>query len=137
MKLLVTGGAYGIADTVPIMEDTLQRLINPYGRSTGADPAGGLGDDHTPETRLIPLVLEAMVGRRPGVQVNGGDFPPNGTCIRAYIHVCDLADAHVLDVARRETPPGAGDNCQPCLGLAPWGQLPSAALVFFYCFMRV
>ncbi|MEX1322944.1 MAG: UDP-glucose 4-epimerase GalE [Synechococcaceae cyanobacterium] len=119
-----TCATYGIPDAVPITEDTPQRPINPYGRSkwmveqllrdfgaayglpsvifryfnaAGADPAGDLGEDHTPETHLIPLVLEAMAGRRPGVQVFGDDYPtPDGTCIRDYIHVCDLADAHVL-----------------------------------------
>jgi len=119
-----TCATYGIPDMVPITEDTPQRPINPYGRSkwmveqlladfgaayglpsvifryfnaAGADPASDLGEDHTPETHLIPLVLEAMAGRLPGVQVYGDDYPtPDGTCIRDYIHVCDLADAHVL-----------------------------------------
>ncbi len=119
-----TCATYGIPDTVPITEDTPQRPINPYGRSkwmveqlltdfgaayglpsvifryfnaAGADPAGDLGEDHTPETHLIPLVLEALAGRRSGVEVYGDDYStPDGTCIRDYIHVCDLADAHVL-----------------------------------------
>ncbi|CAK6695168.1 UDP-glucose 4-epimerase GalE [Synechococcus sp. CBW1107] len=119
-----TCATYGIPDTVPITEDTPQRPINPYGRSkwmveqllkdfgaayglpsvifryfnaAGADPAGDLGEDHTPETHLIPLVLEALAGRRSGVEVYGDDYPTaDGTCIRDYIHVCDLADAHVL-----------------------------------------
>ncbi len=119
-----TCATYGIPDTVPITEDTPQLPINPYGRSkwmveqllkdfgaayglpsvifryfnaAGADPAGDLGEDHTPETHLIPLVLAAMAGLRSGVEVYGDDYPtPDGTCIRDYIHVCDLADAHVL-----------------------------------------
>ncbi|WP_094556011.1 UDP-glucose 4-epimerase GalE [Synechococcus sp. 1G10] len=119
-----TCATYGIPDTVPITEDTPQNPINPYGRSkwmveqllsdfgaayglpsvifryfnaAGADPSGDLGEDHTPETHLIPLVLEAMAGLRLGVQIYGDDYPtPDGTCIRDYIHVCDLADAHVL-----------------------------------------
>jgi UDP-glucose 4-epimerase len=72
-------------------------------------------------------VLEAMAGRRPGVQVYGDNYPPGGTCIRAYIHVCDLADVHVLDVAHRVMTHGAGDNSQ---------QSPSAVLLIFHCFMR-
>lgn len=123
-----TCATYGIPDKLPITEDTPQNPINPYGRSkwmveqlladfgaayglpsvifryfnaAGADPAGDLGEDHTPETHLIPLVLEAMAGRRPGVQVYGDDYPtPDGTCIRDYIHVCDLADAHVRGLER-------------------------------------
>ncbi|MBE9172247.1 UDP-glucose 4-epimerase GalE [Cyanobium sp. LEGE 06143] len=119
-----TCATYGIPDTVPITEVTSQRPINPYGRSkwmveqlitdfgtayglpsvvfryfnaAGADPAGDLGEDHTPETHLIPLVLEAMASRGSRVQVYGDDYPtPDGTCIRDYIHVSDLAQAHVL-----------------------------------------
>jgi UDP-glucose 4-epimerase len=55
------------------------------------------GEDHDPETHIIPLVLQVALGRRPGIQVFGGDYPtPDGTCIRDYIHVLDLADAHLL-----------------------------------------
>ncbi len=135
-----TCATYGIPDTVPITEDTPQRPINPYGRSkwmveqlltdfaaayglpsvifryfnaAGADPAGDLGEDHTPETHLIPLVLEALAGRRSGVEVYGDNYPtPDGTCIRDYVHVCDLADAHVLGLKRLlDLPPGAA--CTP------------------------
>ncbi|QPN68603.1 UDP-glucose 4-epimerase GalE [Synechococcus sp. CBW1006] len=121
-----TCATYGIpaADQIPIRETTPQNPINPYGRSkwmieqlladfhlayglpatilryfnaAGADPASDLDEDHTPETHLIPLVLEALAGRRSSICIYGSDYPtPDGTCIRDYIHVCDLADAHVL-----------------------------------------
>ncbi|MEO1003950.1 MAG: UDP-glucose 4-epimerase GalE [Cyanobacteria bacterium J06638_7] len=125
-----TCATYGIpaAEQIPIRESTPQQPINPYGRSkwmveqlladfaaaygqpsvifryfnaAGADPAGDLGEDHTPETHLIPLVLEALAGRRPAIQVYGRDYPTaDGTCIRDYIHVNDLAAAHVLGLQR-------------------------------------
>ncbi|MFO7629539.1 MAG: UDP-glucose 4-epimerase GalE [Prochlorococcaceae cyanobacterium] len=123
-----TCASYGIPETMPISESTPQKPINPYGRSkwmveqlladfgrsyglpsvifryfnaAGADPTGDLGEDHTPETHLIPLVLEAMAGRRGHVQIFGDDYPtPDGTCIRDYIHVSDLADAHVLGLQK-------------------------------------
>jgi UDP-glucose 4-epimerase len=125
-----TCATYGIpeADQIPIRESTPQQPINPYGRSkwmveqlladfaaaygqpsvifryfnaAGADPAGDLGEDHTPETHLIPLVLEALAGRREAIAVYGRDYPtPDGTCIRDYIHVADLAAAHVLGLER-------------------------------------
>jgi UDP-glucose 4-epimerase len=121
-----TCATYGIPDPehIPIQESCPQFPINPYGRSkwmveqlladfgaayglpsvifryfnaAGADPAGGLGEDHTPETHLIPLLLDAMGGRSPYLQIFGDDYPTvDGTCIRDYIHVSDLADAHVL-----------------------------------------
>ena len=121
-----TCATYGIPDApaLPIQEDCVQRPINPYGRSkwmveqmladcarahglssmvfryfnaAGAHPDGDLGEDHEPETHLIPLVLDAMAGRRPYLQIFGDDYPtPDGTCIRDYVHVCDLANAHVL-----------------------------------------
>ena len=121
-----TCAIYGIpdADQLPIAETCPQRPINPYGRSkwmveqlladagaayglpsvsfryfnaAGADPAGDLGEDHTPETHLIPLALEASAGRGPALQIFGTDYPtPDGTAIRDFIHVSDLADAHVL-----------------------------------------
>ncbi len=125
-----TCATYGIPepDQIPIRESTPQRPINPYGRSkwmveqlladfaaaygqpsvifryfnaAGADPAGDLGEDHNPETHLIPLVLEALAGRRAAIQVYGRDYPTaDGTCIRDYIHVSDLAAAHVLGLDR-------------------------------------
>jgi UDP-glucose 4-epimerase len=68
-----------------------------YFNAAGADPGGRLGEDHRPETHLIPLVLDAAAGRRPPLTVFGDDYPtPDGTCIRDYIHVADLAEAHLL-----------------------------------------
>jgi UDP-arabinose 4-epimerase len=118
-----TCATYGTPETVPISEDTPQRPINPYGETklmvermlhwygnayglkscslryfnaAGADPDCEIGEDHNPETHLIPLVLDAALGRRPRVEIFGTDYPtPDGTAIRDYIHVQDLAEAHV------------------------------------------
>ena len=123
-----TCATYGIPQQVPITEDHPQAPINPYGRSkwmveqlltdfaaayglpsvifryfnaAGADPDGDLGEAHDPETHLIPRVLYTMSGREPYLQIFGDDYPtPDGTCIRDYIHVADLADAHVLGLER-------------------------------------
>ena len=63
----------------------------------GADPEGDLGEQHRPETHLIPLMLDAIEGRRPALTLFGTDYPtPDGTCVRDYVHVSDLVDAHVL-----------------------------------------
>ncbi|HUB45703.1 MAG TPA: UDP-glucose 4-epimerase GalE [Acetobacteraceae bacterium] len=68
-----------------------------YFNAAGAAPDGRLGEDHDPETHLIPLVIDATLGRGPEVTVFGTDYPtPDGTCIRDYVHVADLADAHLL-----------------------------------------
>ncbi len=119
-----TCATYGVPTTVPIPEDHGQAPINPYGASklmvervlsdfsaaydlrsvcfryfnaAGADPDGRLGEDHQPETHLIPLVLLTALGQRDSVSIFGTDYPtPDGTCIRDYIHVTDLAQAHVL-----------------------------------------
>lgn len=119
-----TCATYGVPQTVPIPEDHPQNPINPYGttklmieqvlkdfdhaydfrsvrfryfNAAGADPDGRLGEDHQPETHLIPLVLMAALGRRDSISIFGTDYPtPDGTCIRDYIHVTDLAQAHVL-----------------------------------------
>jgi UDP-glucose 4-epimerase len=123
-----TCATYGVPQQVPMTEEHPQAPINPYGRSkwmveqllhdfarayglpsvifryfnaAGADPAGDLGENHNPETHLIPLVLDVMGGQRPYLQIFGDDYPtPDGTCIRDYIHVSDLADAHVLGLER-------------------------------------
>jgi UDP-glucose 4-epimerase len=72
-----------------------------YFNAAGADPEGRLGEDHTPESHLIPLVIDAALGRRPEVAVFGSDYPtPDGTCIRDYVHVADLADAHMRVLPR-------------------------------------
>jgi UDP-glucose 4-epimerase len=119
-----TCASYGDPQTLPIPEEHPQQPINPYGRSklmvetilsdfdqaydfrsvrfryfnaAGADPAGLLGEDHDPETHLIPLVLQTALGKRSHISVFGRDYDtPDGTCIRDYIHVTDLAQAHVL-----------------------------------------
>ena len=75
-----------------------------YFNAAGADPGGRLGEDHRPETHLIPLVIDAALGRRPEVAVFGTDYPtPDGTCLRDYVHVTDLADAHLRALARLDT----------------------------------
>ncbi len=74
-----------------------------YFNAAGADPAGRLGEDHDPETHLIPIAIDAALGRRPPLTVFGTDYAtPDGTCIRDYIHVADLADAHLRALARLE-----------------------------------
>ena len=118
-----TCATYGEPEKVPITEDMPQNPINPYGmtkltverifkdyrkayglqfavlryfNAAGADPDGELGESHTPETHLIPLVLDAASGKRADIKVFGTDYDtPDGSCIRDYIHVTDLADAHV------------------------------------------
>jgi UDP-glucose-4-epimerase GalE len=68
-----------------------------YFNAAGADPEGELGEDHRPETHLIPLVLQTALGRREAIEVFGDDYPTrDGTCIRDYIHIDDLAQAHLL-----------------------------------------
>jgi len=119
-----TCATYGVPESVPITEEEKQKPINPYGNTklaveraladyvaaygwgyaalryfnaSGAAPDGSIGEDHDPETHLIPLVLQAILGQRPTVEVFGTDYPtPDGTCIRDYIHVDDLAEAHLL-----------------------------------------
>jgi UDP-arabinose 4-epimerase len=119
-----TCATYGIPENLPIREDTPQHPVNPYGASklmvermlmdfanahefawtalryfnaAGDDPDCQIGEAHDPETHLIPLVLDAASGRRPHVTIFGADYDtPDGTCIRDYIHVADLAEAHVL-----------------------------------------
>jgi UDP-glucose 4-epimerase len=74
-----------------------------YFNAAGADPAGRYGEDHRPETHLIPLVIDAALGRRPQLDVFGNDYPtPDGTCLRDYVHVSDLTDAHLLALDRLE-----------------------------------
>jgi UDP-glucose-4-epimerase GalE len=118
-----TCATYGMPERVPIPEDHPQKPINTYGETklaferalklfhenhglsylslryfnaAGADAEGEFGEDHNPETHLIPLALQAAAGQRPEVQIFGTDYPtPDGTCLRDYIHVSDLARAHV------------------------------------------
>jgi len=77
-----------------------------YFNAAGADPDGRAGEDHDPETHLIPLVIDAALGRRPDIAIFGSDYPtPDGTCIRDYIHVTDLADAHIRALGRLDDGP--------------------------------
>jgi UDP-glucose 4-epimerase len=119
-----TSAVYGIPQYTPIVEEHPFAPISPYATSklmvenilsdfdlahglrsvrfryfnaAGADPSGRLGEDHNPETHLIPLILLTALGKREHISVYGTDYPtPDGTCIRDYIHVSDLAAAHVL-----------------------------------------
>jgi UDP-glucose-4-epimerase GalE len=119
---------YGVAERMPIEEDAPRAPINPYGRTklmmeqmiedysaayglrgaalryfnaAGASADGSLGEDHRPETHLIPLVLDAARGRREAIEIYGADYAtPDGTCVRDYVHVEDLADAHLRALAQ-------------------------------------
>jgi UDP-glucose 4-epimerase len=118
-----TTATYGQPETMPISENTPQNPINPYGftklvieraltdyahaygfgvaalryfNASGASADATIGEDHDPESHLIPIVLQVALGQRPSISVFGKDYPtPDGTCIRDYIHVEDLATAHV------------------------------------------
>jgi UDP-arabinose 4-epimerase len=118
-----TCATYGIPEHIPIDDQHPQQPINPYGASklmiermlqdfdvayglrsvslryfnaAGADPDGEIGEDHDPETHLVPLALQAALGQRGALRVFGTDYPtPDGSCIRDYVHVSDLAQAHV------------------------------------------
>lgn len=100
---LIPTNVYG--ETKLFLEQVCRRYGEAYGLSSvmlryfnaaGADPQGRAGEDHTPETHLIPLVLDTLLGRRKSITVFGSDYPtPDGTCIRDYVHVADLASAHL------------------------------------------
>lgn len=79
--------------------DGLESVIFRYFNVAGADPDGDVGEFHQPETHLIPLMLDAIDGKRDALTIFGTDYDtPDGTCIRDYVHVCDLVDAHVLGI---------------------------------------
>ena len=129
-----TCATYGIPDVVPISEDQKQAPVNPYGftklvieraledyahaynlgyaalryfNAAGASPRGDIGEDHDPESHLIPLVLQVALGQREQITIFGEDWPtPDKTCIRDYIHVDDLGSAHLTALERIK--PGEG-----------------------------
>jgi len=131
---------YGPPRSLPLTEDHPLAPMNPYGVSkamsermmadfglahglgsvclryfnaAGADPEGGLGEDHDPETHLLPLAVEAALGRRPPLKVFGDDYPTqDGTAVRDYVHVLDLAQAHVA--ALRYLEAGGAPGSAPC-----------------------
>jgi len=143
-----TAAVFGSAAVSPIAEDAPIDPGSPYGESkhmlertlhwagrihglhsgvlryfnaAGADPAGRLGEDHDPETHLIPLAIDAVLGRRPPLKVFGTDYPtPDGTCVRDYVHVTDLAEAHLLALdhlgAARDSDAGTGGGVTWNLG---------------------
>jgi len=126
-----TAAIFGEPQYVPIDEKHSMAPINPYGRTkliveqmladydrayglksislryfnaAGADPETRIGERHVPETHLIPLVLQAASGRRTSISIYGDDYDtPDGTCIRDYIHICDLCDAHLLAIKALQT----------------------------------
>jgi UDP-glucose 4-epimerase len=125
-----TCATYGEHDNVVLDETTPQHPLNAYGASkraiedilrdfeaaygvksvifryfnvAGADPEAEIGEAHDPETHLIPVVLEAIDGQRDGLTIYGTDYEtPDGTCVRDYVHVCDLVEAHILGLKRLE-----------------------------------
>ena len=132
---------YGEPQRLPLAEDHPQHAVSPYGESklfvehalgwyagpyrlhyaalryfnaAGADPDGGIGEVHDPETHLIPLAIQAALGQRPALEIFGTDYPtPDGTAIRDYVHVADLAEAHVLALQHLMN---GGDNLAANLG---------------------
>ena len=123
-----TAAVYGMPEKVPITEDAPKQPINPYGETKlavermchyqartgrlrfaalryfnacGAGNNGQLGEDHRPESHLIPLIIQAAMGKRADIKIYGTDYPtPDGTCIRDYIHIDDLCRAHLLALDR-------------------------------------
>jgi UDP-glucose 4-epimerase len=136
-----TAAVYGLPTTSPIREDIPRQPVNPYGASklffehaldayktayglryvafryfnaSGADDSGEIGEIHDPETHLVPRILQVAAGMIPEIEIFGTDYPtPDGTCIRDYIHVSDLAEAHVLGLEYLER---GGDSTAMNLG---------------------
>jgi UDP-glucose 4-epimerase len=134
-----TAAVYGEPETTPIYEDAVLKPTNVYGdtklfiesmlknlhradglcsislryfNAAGADPSGAVGEDHTPETHLIPIALDVALGKRQKLQIFGNDYPtPDGTCLRDYVHVTDLAAAHVKAIERLEAGEGGCEAC--------------------------
>jgi UDP-glucose 4-epimerase len=130
-----TCATFGVPSKLPIGEDLPQAPINPYGQTkldvenalralaragklsfaalryfnaAGAAEDGTIGEDHSPETHLIPLAIDAAVGRLPSLQLFGTDYPtPDGTCLRDYVHVDDLSRAHIAAFGRLSEPGAA------------------------------
>ena len=126
-----TAAVYGMPETVPITEDLSKQPINPYGASKwavermchfqsqtgklryaalryfnacGAGFNGTLGEDHNPESHLIPLIIAAAMGKRENIRIFGTDYPtPDGTCVRDYIHIEDLCSAHLLALKKLQS----------------------------------
>src|SRR5260221_10528405 len=133
-----TCATFGAPERMPITEETPQQQINPYGftklaieraladyahaygwgfaalryfNASGAHAGGTIGEDHDPETHLIPLAIFAAMGLRPHIEVFGSDYPtPDGTCVRDYIHVDDLAEAHLLALEKLQAGQGMHYN---------------------------
>ena len=138
LVLSSTAAVYGDPQQVPIDEEAPRRPTNPYGESklfienmlawigrahglrwaalryfnaAGAEPSGQRGEAHQPETHLIPLVLATALGQRPHIEIRGTNYPtPDGSCIRDYVHVCDLADAHLLAIEALDHHPSLALN---------------------------
>ncbi|MFE5322529.1 UDP-glucose 4-epimerase GalE [Paenibacillus sp. NPDC056579] len=136
-----TAATYGEPENVPIMESDRTLPTNAYGETklamekmmrwfdtahgikyvslryfnaAGAHESGRIGEDHSPETHLIPIILQVALGQRPHISIFGDDYAtPDGTCIRDYIHVTDLSDAHILAVEKLR---GGGDSSVYNLG---------------------
>lgn len=131
-----TAAVFGEPESVPLAESARKAPLNPYGASklavemlandyqayglntvifryfnaTGADPDGQLGEDHRPETHLIPLVLDSILGRRPAITIYGDDYPTSdGTCVRDYVHIVDLVEAHLKAISYMKAAPGCHD----------------------------
>lgn len=126
-----TAAVYGMPDQIPISEETAKGPINPYGQTKwavermchfqsqtgrlnyaalryfnacGAGCGGTIGEDHRPESHLIPLIIQAAMGKRESIKIYGIDYPtPDGTCVRDYIHVEDLCKAHLLALRRLDS----------------------------------
>ncbi len=127
-----TCATYGVPERLPLAEDHPQKPINPYGQTkldlenalkalshahglsfaalryfnaAGASADAAIGEDHNPETHLIPLVIDNILGKRPHIKIFGTDYPtPDGTCLRDYVHVDDLSRAHILTFDKLNTP---------------------------------